>query len=262
LRSTEAVVSLSNVSLEVEGREVVHRVSWEVRKGENWVLVGPNGAGKTTLLRMLNGYQWPSSGKVTILGETFGRVDLRELRMKIGLVSSYISDWIPDDDRVLDVVLSGKYASIGLWNATSPADQRLARSLLRRLGCERYSHSRFGRLSQGERQKVIIARALMTRPSLIALDEPCAGLDIPAREKFLSTLHGMALSGNPSMVYVTHRIEEIPSGFTHAILLKKGRVISQGKIGDVLSDRGLSTLFGIGIKVSRWRDRYYALVDN
>jgi iron complex transport system ATP-binding protein len=259
---TKPVLSLSNVSLKVDGKEVVHDVTWEIRRGENWVLVGPNGAGKTTLLRMLNGYQWPSSGRVSVLGETFGNVDLRELRMKIGLVSAYISDWIPDDDSVLDVVLSGKYASIGLWNATSPADRRLATSLLRRMGCERYSEGKFGRLSQGEKQKVVIARALMTRPHLIALDEPCAGLDIPGREKFLSTLRSMALSGSPSIVYVTHRIEEIPAGFTHAILLKKGRVISRGRIGEVLNDHGLSALFGVRIKVSKWRERYYALVDD
>jgi iron complex transport system ATP-binding protein len=260
----ESVVSLSNVSLIIDGRERIHDLTWEIRKGENWVLVGSNGAGKTTLLRLLNGYHWPSSGTATVLGESFGRVDLREIRRKIGLVSSYISDWIPENEKVLDVVLSGKHASLGLWNAAPSSDKKYATLLLRRLECEQYRDSKFGRLSQGEKQRVVIARALMAKPRLLVLDEPCAGLDIPGREKFLSTLGRIARKKrkNLSILYVTHRIEEIPPGFTNAILLKNGRMVKKGELDDVLNDDNLTACFGVKIKVREWRNRYYALVDS
>lgn len=258
---TGPVLSLSNVSLFIEGRGVLHDITWKVMNGENWVVVGPNGAGKTTLLKLLNGYHWPSSGKVTILGERLGRVDLRELRRRMGLISPFVSDSIPEEERALDVVLSGKYASIGLWDAYSVSDRRYAMSLLRRTGCERHQNSKFGSLSQGEKQKVVIARALMAKPHLLLLDEPCAGLDIRGREKFLSALGRLALGRNPGVIYVTHRIEEIPIGFTHAMLLKRGRVVGKGKIHDVLNDEHLSKCFGIRIEVKKRGDRYYASVD-
>jgi len=250
------------VDVSIEGKEVLHDVTWEVKRRENWVIVGPNGAGKTSLLRLLNGYHWPSSGKARVLGKKFGSVDLRELRKKIGLVSSYITDWVPADERVLDVVLSGKDASIGFWKPSSPEDNRLAVSALGALGCERYKDSRFGRLSQGEKQKVVIARALMARPRLVALDEPCAGLDIIGRERLLSTLRRLASRGSPSLIYVTHRIEEIPEGFTHGILLKGGKIVKMGMTNEVLDDESLTACFGVKVKVNRWRNRYYAMVDD
>ena len=258
---TEPVVSLSDVSLRLDGRQVLRSITWRVRKGENWVVVGPNGAGKTSLLGLLNGYHWPSSGTVNVLGEPFGRVDLRELRKRIGLVSPYLTDWVQESQNVLDVVLSGKFASIGLWSSPTPADRRLAAALLRRTGCGKYGGSSFGKLSQGEKQKVMIARALMAKPRLLVLDEPCSGLDIPGREKFLSAVAAIALKRNPSMVYVTHRIEEIPRGFTHAMLMKGGRILKMGRMDEVLDDGWLSRCFGVRIRVNRWRNRYYAVVN-
>ena len=259
---TGLILGLSNVSLAIDGKKIIRDLSWQVREGENWVLVGPNGAGKTTLLGILNGYHWPSGGRATVLGKDFGSFDLRELRKRIGFVSSYISDWIPEEERVIDVVVSGRYASIRLWKDPPPEELAYANRVLRRVGCGRYGGARIGKLSQGEKQRVIIARALMARPRLMALDEPCAGLDLPGREKFLSAVARIAESGSPTMIYVTHRIEEIPAGFTHALLLREGRVTAKGRIDQVLNSRNLSACFRVGIKVSRWRKRYYALVDN
>jgi len=259
---TGLILGLSNVSLAIEGRKIIRDLSWEVKEGENWVLVGENGAGKTTLLGILNGYRWPSAGRATVLGKDFGSFDLRDLRRKIGFVSSYISDWIPEEEKVIDVVVSGRYASIKLWKNPPPEELAFANRLLRRVGCGRYEGAKFGKLSQGERQRVIIARALMARPRLMALDEPCAGLDLPGREKFLSTVARIAESGSPTMIYVTHRIEEIPAGFTHALLLREGRVTAKGRIDQVLNSRNLSACFRVPITVRKWRNRYYALVDD
>ncbi len=255
------ILSLSNVRLTIDGREIIRDLSWLVREGENWVVIGPNGAGKTTLLRIVNGYHWPSSGKATILGDAFGRSDLRELRTKIGFVSSFIGDWISGEERVIDVVVSGKYASTKLWKDPPLEELAYANRMLRRVGCGRYGNSKIGKLSQGEKQKVVIARALMARPQLLTLDEPCAGLDLPGREQFLSAIRRIAESGNPAIIYVTHRIEEIPEGFTHALLLRDGRVTAEGRIEDTLTSKNLSRCFQVGIKVSRWRNRYYALID-
>jgi len=256
------ILGLSNISLAIDGRKIIRDLSWQVKEGENWVLVGPNGAGKTTLLGMLNGYRWPSAGKATVLGKDFGSFDLRDLRRMIGFVSSYISDWIPEEERVIDVVVSGRYASIKLWKDPSPEELAFANRMLRRVGCGRFGSAKIGRLSQGEKQRVIIARALMARPRLMALDEPCAGLDLPGRERFLSAVVKIAESGSPTMIYVTHRIEEIPAGFTHALLLREGRVTAKGRIDEVLNSGNLSACFRVAIKVRKWRNRYYALVDN
>lgn len=252
---------MRDVGLSIDGKPILKAINWEVRRGENWVVVGPNGAGKTSLLRLINGYHWPTTGKVRVLGKQFGGADLRELRKEIGLVSPYVTDWIPDNQRVLDVVFSGKFASIGLWVSPSDVDKRFAVALLRRMGCGRYASNKFGTLSQGEKQKVVIARALMARPRLLTLDEPCSGLDLAARERFLKAISNVAVKRNPSMVYITHRIEEIPRGFTHAILMRNGRVLKRGKMKVVLTDEYLSSCFGVGIRVKRLKGRYYALVD-
>ncbi len=259
---TGLILGLSNVSFSIDGRKIIRDLSWQVKEGENWVLVGANGAGKTTLLGIINGYHWPSAGRATVLGEDFGSFDLRDLRRRIGFVSSYISDWIPEEERVIDVVVSGRYASIKLWKDPSPEELAYANRVLRRVGCGRYGRAKIGKLSQGEKQRVIIARALMARPRLMALDEPCAGLDLRGREQFLSAVARIAESGSPTMIYVTHRIEEIPAGFTHALLLKEGRVTAKGRIDQVLNSRNLSVCFQVAVKVRKWRNRYYALVDN
>ncbi len=255
------ILSLTNVRLTIDGREIIRDLSWRVREGENWVVIGPNGAGKTSLLRIVNGYHWPSSGRANVLGEAFGRTDLRELRTKIGFVSSFIGDWIPGEERVIDAVVSGKYASTTLRKDPPREELAYASRMLIRVGCGKYRNAKIGKLSQGEKQKVVIARALMARPQLLTLDEPCAALDLPGREQFLSAVRRIAESGSPSLIYVTHRIEEIPEGFTHALLLRDGRVTAKGRIEETLTSSNLSRCFRVGIRVSRWKNRYYAIID-
>jgi iron complex transport system ATP-binding protein len=255
------IVELTDVSVDIGGRKIIDNFSWRVKRGEHWVIVGPNGAGKTTLLRVLNGYQWPSSGKATVLSTSFGSSDLRELRKEIGFVSAYIGDCIPDELKVEDVVMTGAYASIRLWSPPRSGDLARAKALLRRISCAKHAKKSFGQLSQGEKQRVIIARALMARPSLLTLDEPCAELDLTGRESFLSTLAKIATRKTPTMIYVTHRIEEVPRGFTHALLLKDGRALDSGRIEAVFNKKSLSSCFGVKVDVRKWRNRFYAFVD-
>jgi iron complex transport system ATP-binding protein len=225
------------------------------------VVVGPNGAGKTTLLLLLNGYLWPASGSVTVLGKQFGKVDLRELRRSVGFVSPHMDGWFSDEEGVLDIVASGASASVRLWKNPAPNELRYAATLVRRVGCGEQIRKRFGQLSQGEKRRITIARAFMAKPLLITFDEPCAGLDVSGREDFLSTLSRIAKGHAQTMVYVTHRIEEIPQGFTHALLLRRGRVVGKGELAQVLTKKNLTHCFGVNIRVRRWRGRFYALLD-
>jgi iron complex transport system ATP-binding protein len=256
---SKTILKLSGVSAILSGRKVLSGVSFEVKAGENWAIVGPNGSGKTTLLKIINGYLRPSSGKIEVLGEEFGNADLRELRKQIGFVSSYMNDLISLEDNVLDVVVAGRNSATRLW-ATPPADDvEKGSKLLKKMGCSRYEDSVLKDLSQGERQKVLIARALMTDPELLALDEPCAGLDLKSRESFLSSLSRIANS--VSIIYVTHRIDEIPSCLTHCMLLKRGRVIATGKIGSVLTGANLSRSFDVNLFVKRVGNRFFPLIS-
>lgn len=258
----ETVIKLSGVSVVLGGNQVIHGIDWRVERGENWAVVGPNGSGKTTLLRLLNGYLWPARGAAAILGMPFGRVDLRELRRSIGFVSPHMDGWFSEEERVLDVVVSGASASTRLWLSPGQKELLYATALVRRVGCGEHLQERFGQLSQGEKRRITIARALMAKPLLITLDEPCAGLDVSGREDFLSTLSSIAKGHVQTMVYVTHRIEEIPPGFTHALLLKRGRVVAKGGLDQVLTGKNLTRCFGVNVTVTKWRNRHYALVDD
>lgn len=252
------IVSLSDVSLVLDGKNVLDNVSWEVMPGENWVLLGPNGAGKTSLLSIINGYRWPSSGAVSVLGRRFGEADLRELRTETGLVSSYLDPMIGKDEKVLDLVVSGRFGSIKVWRKVKPSDVAEATTLLRAMGCLEHRGKAVSELSQGERQKVAIARALMARPRLLVLDEPCEGLDVASRESFLDGLAPLlAKEGGPSFIEVTHRTEDIPPGFTHALLLRAGRVVDKGEIGTTLTSTKLTRCLGTKVELKRWGGRYY-----
>jgi iron complex transport system ATP-binding protein len=254
------VVSLADVSLVLDGKRVLSHVDWEVRHGENWVVIGPNGAGKTSLLSIINGYRWPSSGSVSVLGRRFGEADLRELRTETGLVSSYLDWMIGGDERVVDLVVSGKFGSTRVWRKVLPADIERARSLLRAMGCAGQVGRTLSELSQGERQKVAIARAMMSRPRLLILDEPCEGLDIASRESFLDGLEPLlSRRDGPSFIEVTHRTEDIPPGFTHALLLREGRVVGSGEIRNTLTGEKLSRCLGTPVELRRWGGRYYML---
>jgi iron complex transport system ATP-binding protein len=246
------------VSLVLDGKRVLSHVDWEVMPGENWVVIGPNGSGKTSLLSIINGYRWPSSGAVSVLGRRFGDADLRELRTETGLVSSYLDWMIGGDERVVDLVVSGKFGSTRIWSKVEAGDVARATSLLGAMGCAEQVGKTLSELSQGERQKVAIARALMTRPRLLILDEPCEGLDIASRESFLDGLEPLlSKRGGPSFIEVTHRTEDIPPGFTHALLLREGRVVGSGEIRKTLTSRKLTRCLGTEVELKSWRGRYY-----
>lgn len=255
------VVSLSDVSLVLGGKKVLSHVDWRVMPGENWVVIGPNGSGKTSLLSIIDGYRWPSSGEVSVLGRRFGDGDLRELRTQTGLVSSYLDWMIGGEEKVVDFVISGKFGSTRVWSKVLPTDVAKAKSLLETMGCAAQVGKALFELSQGERQKVAIARAMMGRPRLLILDEPCEGLDIASRESFLDGLAPLlSRSVGPSFIEVTHRTEDIPPGFTHVLLLREGRVVGAGEIRETLTSERLTRCLGTGVELKSWGGRYYMMV--
>jgi iron complex transport system ATP-binding protein len=252
---------LSGVDLEYAGTKALSGIDWVVKEGESWAVIGPNGAGKTSLVSIINGYRWPTAGEVEILGDRFGEVDLRDLRTRVGMVSAYFDGWIPEDGKVLDLVVSGRHGSTIVWRRIRQEDAERAASLLRTLGLGGHVRKRMRELSQGERQKVMIARAMMANAALLLLDEPCEGLDLGAREQFLEGLTRLARLGLTSMIYVTHRTDEIPSGFTHALLLKAGRVLAAGPIEETITARNLTSCFGVPVALETLNGRYYTMVS-
>ncbi len=215
---------------------------------------------KTSLLSIINGYRWPSSGAVSVLGRRFGEADLRELRTETGLVSSYLDWMISREEKVLDLVVSGRFGSIKVWGKVRSSDVEEATSLLRAMGCLEHLGKTVSELSQGERQKVAIARALMARPRLLVLDEPCEGLDITSRESFLDGLAPLlSMKGGPSFIEVTHRTEDIPPGFTHVLLLRAGRVVGSGEISTTLTSKKLTRCLGTEVELKRLGGRYYMI---
>nr|WP_300141512.1 ABC transporter ATP-binding protein [Propionicimonas sp.] len=255
-----SVVDLRGVSIVRSGATLLNDVSWAVEEGERWVVIGPNGAGKTTMLQIL-GAQWhPSAGTAAILGETLGAVDVFELRPRIGVTSAALADRIPRSERVSDVVVSAAYAVMGRWReAYDDLDHDRARLLMQQLRVDHLADRTFGTLSEGERKRVQIARALMTDPELLLLDEPAAGLDLTGREALVATLSDICSDPYaPATVLVTHHVEEIPRGITHALLLKHGRIVAAGPIADVLTGPRLSATFDILLEVSTTDGRWAA----
>ena len=255
------VVRLVDVSVVRDGTTILDEVTWQVGPGERWALLGPNGSGKTTLLRVTGAGLWPTRGIVEVLGERLGRVDMRELRRRITVVSASVARNLRPAQSAFDVVLSGRHAALETWwHEYSDADRSRAAALLDEAGFggEGFAGRAFGLLSEGERQQELLARALMAEPELILLDEPAAGLDLGARERLLARLAGLTADPDvPPMVLVTHHLEEIPPGVTHAALLRAGRVTAAGPIGDVLTDDAVSDAFGVAVVVEyrsgRWR---------
>ncbi|NMI02124.1 ABC transporter ATP-binding protein, partial [Pseudonocardia acidicola] len=233
-------------------------VNWSVELDERWVVLGPNGAGKTTLLRLAAAELHPTAGSVHVLGERMGRVNVFELRTRIGVTSANLGLRIPGDEIVSDVVVSAGYGVLGRWRERYDAtDTDRARYLLAALGIERLAGREYRTLSEGERKRTLIARALMTDPELLLLDEPAAGLDLGSREDLVGRLSALALDANaPASVLVTHHVEEIPPGYTHGLLLRGGRVVAAGLLDDVLTDENLTDTFGLPLAVQRRRGRY------
>jgi iron complex transport system ATP-binding protein len=246
----------------VRGRtKILRDVDWRVRKGEHWVILGPNGCGKTSLLKAITGYLSPSSGELSLLGRNFGEADWRDLRLEIGLVTSALQASIPPAEPALETVVSGKYAQLDLWARPTRADTAEARRLLRFIGASHLAQREWAHLSQGERQRILIARSLMAKPRLLILDEPCAGLDPVAREEFLRFVESVARRREgPALVLVTHHAEEIMPAFTHALLLREGRVYASGPRRRVVTTRGLSGAFGARISLRKVRGRYLTTI--
>ena len=237
----------SSVDLDRPGLSVLNGGDWVVGDDERWVVLGPNGSGKTTLFELASGYLHPTRGEVEILGARLGRVDVRKLRERIGLVSSSLVKKLVPDISALDVVVSGRHGALEPWWQTYTDDEHArARKLLDDAGFARITDRRFGFLSDGERQQVLLARALMSDPELLLLDEPAAGLDVGGRERlvgYLGRLAGMA--DHPATVMITHHVEEIPAGFTHALLLRDGQAVGAGPLEEVLTGARLSQTFGL-----------------
>src|SRR5690606_32498135 len=255
------VLHMSGVGVRRGQTVLLDAVDWTVAEGERWVVVGPNGAGKTTLLRIAATQLHPTRGTVEVLGERLGRGDVFELRPMIGFASSAVAAQLEDDMRVRDVVVSAAYGYLGTGKEEySAPDYARARALLGRWGVLRFEDRAFGTLSEGERKRVLIARALMSNPELLLLDEPAAGLDLGAREDLVRRLGTLAKDESaPALVLVTHHVEEIPPGFTHGLLLRGGKVVAAGPLEQVMTADHLSTTFGIGLKVEfdgeRWSAR-------
>jgi len=256
----DAVLQFVDVTVRRGSKVLLDSINWTVEEDERWAVLGPNGAGKTTLLQIAAAVIHPTSGSAYVFGERLGRVDVFELRPRIGLASAALADRIPGGERVSDVVVSAGYSVLGRWReAYGRLDVRRAVTLLGRMGVGELADRTYGTLSQGEKARVQIARALMTDPELLLLDEPAAGMDLGGREDLLRRLTRFADDPDaPASVLVTHHVEELPPGITHVLLLRDGGIVASGLARDVLTDEHLSNTFGLPLRVERRHGRWYA----
>lgn len=249
-----SIISIQDVSLLRNKNQILSDIQWHVKKGEHWGILGLNGSGKTSLLNIVNGYHFPTTGQVSVLGHPFGKTNLPELRKQIGFVSSSLdrfSDMV-NQETVLRVVVSGKFASFGLYEHVEDKDWDKADGLLNSLRLSYLRNKPFHLLSQGEQRRVLIARALMSNPKMLILDEPCSGLDILSREELLTTLPKI-MENDCHILYVTHHIEELVQELSHVLLVKDGRIVAAGLKEEVLTDEQLTTTFKVPVKV-RWEE--------
>jgi len=250
------MINIEQMSVLRNKKYILKDITWTVQKGEHWSIIGLNGSGKTTLLNVINGYVYPYKGTVNILGNQFGKTNLQELRKEIGLVSSSIKHEFQKNESVLAVVLSGKYASIGLYEAVEKIDVEKAQNYLALMNCLHLQDEDYGVLSQGEKQRVLIARALIAQPKILILDEPCNGLDLIVREELLQFIEKVAeQEEGPTLIYVTHHIEEVLPCFTHSLLLKSGEVFAKGESKNLLNEDTLTTFFERPISVQNEQNR-------
>ena len=254
------VASLESVGFTRAGRKILSDITWTIDSHERWVIVGPNGAGKTTLLAMLASLSHPSTGKVTVLGETLGKTDVFELRPRVGFASSDMANRIPHNETVLDAILTAAWGVTGRWvESYEEIDTRRALRVLSEWNLENLADHTVGTLSDGERKRVQIARAVMTDPEILLLDEPAGSLDVGAREDVIEMLdHFAGEASSPAMVMVTHHVEEIPAGFTHLLVIAGGRIVAKGPIADTLTGDTMSEAFGRPLSITHNNGRFQA----
>jgi iron complex transport system ATP-binding protein len=259
----DLVISVDRATVTRGGADLLHDLSWRVELDERWVVLGPNGAGKTTLLNLASARIYPTRGTVDVLGERLGRVDTAELRTRVGLTTAALHDRIPPEEAALDVVVTASWGVVGRFRETyETPDTARGYALLDQLGVAGLANRRYGTLSEGERKRVQIARALMTDPELLLLDEPAAGLDLGGREDLVRRLAELAADPDaPALVLVTHHVEEIPPGFSHALLLREGGVVAQGLARETITGENLSKTFGLDLRVTYDAGRFTARAE-
>jgi len=251
------ILAVSGLTVRRGNTLILNEIAWTVAPGQHWVILGANGSGKTSLLGALTGYLTPSSGRVEVLSETYGASDWRELRKRVGLVSSSIRQMIPDDETGLETIVSGKFAMIDYWGKITADDRQRARRILGQIECAELADRPWLYLSQGERQRLLIGRALMAGPPLLILDEPCAGLDPAAREHFLQFLQRLGTGKNPpTLILVTHHVEEIMPVFSHVLVLRSGCVLACGPRKTTLKSAALTEAFRTPVRLRCRRGRY------
>lgn len=256
----DLLIDFAKVTLRRGVQTLVGPITWSVELDERWVVIGPNGAGKTSLLRIAAALEHPTSGTALVLGERLGRTDMSQLRARVGLSSSALSQRVPDGEVVRDLVVSAGYAVMGRWREQyDEMDYEQAIDMLESVGAEHLAERTYGTLSEGERKRVLIARSMMTDPELLLLDEPAAGLDLGGREELLARLEDLAADpDSPAMVLVTHHVEEVPRGFSHGLILSEGKAVASGLLSDVLTAENLSSAFGQAIALEVSDGRYFA----
>lgn len=252
------MIHVQNIHVYRNGKTMLQRVSWNVERGEHWVVLGLNGSGKTTLLNVINGYLWPNEGTVQVLGETFGHTYIPNLRKRIGWISNAMMDNFDKRDPAIEIVLSGKFGAMRLFEKVTEAEIAEAVAIMESFHCAHLANQTFERLSQGERQRVQIARAFMARPDILILDEPCTGLDVLERENVLKTVEQVANKNDaPTLIYVTHHVEEILPCFTHVLLMKDGESVLTGTRDEILKEDVLSQFYGTPVSLQIERDRVW-----
>ena len=256
------ILNYKNITFKRDGRKILKDINWKVCESENWALLGLNGSGKSTILSMIPAYTFATSGELSVFGKTFGSCVWNDVKTKVGFVSSTLNNFSDrlNTQTLSDVVLSGKYNSIGIYQEITQQDREEANKIIDDFKLTQLKTNKFSTLSQGEQRKTLLARALMNKPELLILDEPCSGLDIRAREIFLKSLEENFKNKNMPFIYVTHQIEEIISSVTHVAILDKGEIVAQGNKFEVLTEENLSKLFDIDLKIEWSNDRPFLLI--
>ena len=255
------MIHIENIHLYRNDKKILNDLSWHVQKGQHWAILGLNGSGKTTLLKVINGYIWPNEGNVQVLGETYGKAYIPKLRTRIGWVSNAMIDNFNWQDNAIEIVLSGKFGALRLFNDVTEEEIEQAVSIMKHFHCDHLANKSFEHLSQGERQRVQIARAIMADPEILILDEPCGGLDLIERENLLQTIDQIAEAENgPTLIYVTHHVEEILPCFSHVLLMKDGKNVEANTREAVLTNELLSDFFGRKISLQIERERAWVAI--